>query len=101
RQPIKRVVDFDRRKLARVKPEHPVILHVSRIERPFPLLECEAARSGVKLHDTFDTFDGFAAGSSGFVVAVRLALRASMRSRILPPLSGVMSAVMSWPSIFL
>src|SRR5512133_4062691 len=92
RQPIERVVDLDRRKLARVVAEHRVVFEITRVERSLPFFERVATRARVKLHDTLAT-------ASLGLLAARLAFNASMRSRILPPPSGVTSAVMSWPSI--
>src|SRR4029079_4178758 len=63
RKRIERVVDLDRRKLARVKAEHSVVFQVLRIERAFPLFEREPARSRVQLHEGFrpPSSTGFAA----------------------------------------
>src|SRR6476661_4388253 len=78
RQPIKRVVDLDDGKLARVVAEHPVVFEVVRVERPFPFLEREAAGAGLQNHETLTA-------ASGFWLAMRLAFSASMRSMIFPP----------------
>src|SRR5262249_10575844 len=91
RKAIKRVVDLDRREATRVKAEHPVVFEVGGIERAFPLLEREAARARVNLHDAL---------VAGSLDAARLALSASIRSMIFVPDAGATSAVMSWPSTF-
>src|SRR4029453_15987997 len=90
RQPIEGVVDLDRRVLARVVPEHRVVLQVLGVERALPFLEGKPARTHQNAHDALRS----ASFSSGSVWA-RLAFRASMRSMFLPPPSGVTSAVMS------
>src|SRR6185437_2205527 len=99
RQPIERVVDLDARKLPRVEAEHPIVLQILRVERALPFLERVPARPRDHPHDTFlPFFDGFSDASAG--AAARLALSASMRSMILPPVSGAASAVISWPATF-
>ena len=92
-QAIERVVDLDRRKIARVITEPRVVTEVRRIKCSLPLLERVAARAREQPHDTLRC------GAASSSVRARLAFNASMRSTILPPESGATSDdVMSCPS---
>src|SRR5688572_5135517 len=91
RHPVERVVDLDGGKPRGVVAEPAIAFQVVRVERPLPLLERIAARAREQLHDTMRP----ALAASGFSVFARLALSASMRSRIFPLESGWTSDVMS------
>src|SRR5687767_14041169 len=96
RQPVKGVVDLERRKLRSVKAEQLVGLKLCGIEGSLPLLERVAARPRQNLHEAFCFLRSDFSGVDFFA---RLAFSASIRSRILsPPLLGATSDVMSWPS---
>ena len=87
RQPVKGVVDLDRRKLARVVAQPRVVSDRVGIEDALPLLERVAARAREQPHDTMRC----GVLSSSALRARGSAFSASMRSTILPPVSGATS----------
>src|ERR1041385_5469518 len=80
RQPIERVVDLDGRKSPGVVAEHRVVPEIGRVERPFPLLEGEAARAGHQPHDALAFLCRLWGSSSSSLFAALASLRLCFRA---------------------